>query len=174
MVNEKVMKFCPLCAKTLIKKKIDGKVRLACPSAACGYVFWNNPIPVVGAIVETSQGVVLCHNTQWPEEVFSIITGFLESDESPKEAVSRETTEELGLQVQDQALVGVYPSFTPNQIVLVYHVIAEGEVSLNHELDAFRYYSREELKGWPFGQDKLKGWPFGAGWAIRDWLQKSD
>lgn len=164
------MRFCPLCKEELLTREVDGKERLACPRKTCGWIFWNNPIPVVAAIVETERGVVLCHNRAWPEDVFSIISGFVDAFETPEEALAREVKEELGLVAKEVSLFGVYPSHTPNQIVLVYYVRAEGEVRLNHELDAFRLYSREELKGWPFGQDKLKGWPFGAGWAIKDWL----
>jgi ribosomal protein S27AE len=47
-------KFCPQCAAplALIMQAEDGgdKVRLRC--AACGYTHWNNPTPVLAAVVE--------------------------------------------------------------------------------------------------------------------------
>jgi NAD+ diphosphatase len=48
------MKFCPQCGKPLELKFRDDRDRLQCTdqSADCGYVFWNNPTPVVAAIVE--------------------------------------------------------------------------------------------------------------------------
>ncbi len=69
-------------------------------------------------------------------------------------------------------LVGVYPFPEKNQIVIVYHVKATGDIRVNEELHSVKLFSKEELKDWPFGQEKLQGWPFGCGWAIRDWLNK--
>jgi len=39
-----------------------GASRMACPDAACGYVHWDNPIPVVAAIVEHEGRVILARN----------------------------------------------------------------------------------------------------------------
>lgn len=123
--------------------------------------------------VEAREGVVLAHNKQWPSDIYSMITGFIEPQESPVDAACRETEEELGLKADYSSLVGVYPYTERNQIVLVYHVRAEGSIVLGEEIDQVRVLSREELRGWPFGQDQMPGWPFGAGWAIRDWLDKT-
>lgn len=166
------MKYCPVCSRMLIERSIEDKQRLCCLDDQCGFVFWNNPIPVVAGIVEISEGIILCHNKLWPSGIYSIISGFLEPGESPEEGIVREVEEELGLQASDPSFVGVYPFLERNQIILVYHVKAEGNFKLNEEIDSIRQYTREELKGWPFGQEKLEGWPFGAGWAIRDWLQQ--
>lgn len=165
-------KFCINCGTPLIKKEIAARERLACEKAVCNFVLWNNPIPVVAGIVETSKGVILAHNKSWPENIFSMITGFIESHESPEIAILRETEEELNLIGSSPSLVNIYPFNERNQIIIVYHVHAEGEIKLNDELDSFKIFTRNELKCWPFGQDKLKGWPFGCGWAIRDWLYK--
>ena len=151
-------------------KKIDGKERLGCSDNKCDFVFWDNPIPVIGGIVEIPEGVVLCHNKLWPLGIYSLISGFLESGESPETGIIREIAEELDLKASCPTLVGIYPFFERNQIILVYHVKAEGKIRLNDEIDSIRQYTLEELKDYPFGQEKLKGWPFGAGWAIRDWL----
>jgi hypothetical protein len=50
-----------------------------------------------------------------------------------------------------------------NQIIIAYHVHAEGEIVLGDELD--------EYKRIPPG--KLKGWPMGAGKAVLDWIAKN-
>lgn len=60
------MKYCPLCAQPLRLMNDDAKPRLGCPDSACGFVFWDNPVPVVAAIVEMPEGVVLAHNRAWP------------------------------------------------------------------------------------------------------------
>ncbi len=156
------MKFCPMCKKELILKQIDEKERLCCPDSNCGFVFWNNPVPIVAGIVETPEGVILAHNKAWPARIYSVITGFLESGELPEEAVKRETFEELGLNIHRTCFIGIYPFNEMNQVIMAYHVIADGKVTLNEELDDYKVIPK----------DKLKGWSFGTGLAVNDWVKK--
>ncbi|CAH0992100.1 NADH pyrophosphatase [Sinobacterium norvegicum] len=154
------MNYCPQCAQALGDVLIDGEIRKGCSEPGCGYVLWNNPTPVVAMIVEVEGGVVLAHNAAWKHNFYSIITGFLECREDPKECAQRETEEELGLTVRSSTLVGVYPFAQQNQVIIAYHVEAEGEITLNHELDDYKIIPK----------DKLKGWDMGTGLAINDWL----
>lgn len=43
--------FCPLCAAPLAERTVQGELRSAC-SANCGFVHYDNPTPVVAAVVE--------------------------------------------------------------------------------------------------------------------------
>ena len=156
------MKYCPRCAQELIRREIDGKVRLVCPSSSCAFVFWDNPVPVVAAIVELNGCVVLARNRLWPEKMFGLITGFLEQGESPETAVLREVREELGLEGSVSGFIGCYSFFEKNQLILAFHVSAHGDVTLSDELAEVRYVSPE----------RLKPWPFGTGHAVKDWLEK--
>lgn len=94
--HRKYMKYCPQCASKINDKSVDGESRLAC-SKECGYIFWNNPIPVSAGLVEINGKYLLARNKTWPEGFFSLITGFIETGESPGGAIKRETEEELGL-----------------------------------------------------------------------------
>ncbi len=154
------MKFCPQCKADMVNALVDNEQRLACADVQCGFVHWNNPIPVVAAIVEYGENIVLAHNVQWPEGVFSVITGFLEQSEDPVEGVLREVHEELGLNAFEPQLVGVYPFEQMNQVIIAYHVRAAGEIKLNHELDATKLVPVNELQGWNFG----------TGLAVRDFV----
>lgn len=154
------MNFCPQCAKPLVEGVIDGSIRDCCPDLDCGFVHWANPTPVVAALVETPDGVVLAHNVSWPEGVYSIITGFLESNEYPQQCALRETEEELGLIGEEANLIGLYPFDKMNQIIIAYHIRARGPIKLNHELDDYKIVPAE----------KLQAWPFGTGLAVADWL----
>ncbi|HYA93659.1 MAG TPA: NUDIX hydrolase [Thermodesulfobacteriota bacterium] len=155
-------KYCPLCGKGLTKDTVDGKDVLCCMSNYCGYVFWDNPLPVVAAIVEMDGEVVLARNKEWPEKMFGLITGFLEKGETPETAVKREVKEELGLDAEIMEFVGVYSFFERNQLIIAYQLSAAGEIKLGDEL--------AEIKRIPV--DKLKPWPFGTGHAVRDWLER--
>jgi len=156
------MKFCPYCGNGLAEKVIDGKRRLACIAPSCTYVYWDNPTPVVAAIVELDGTVVLARNRLWPEKMFGLITGFLEHGETPEAAVLREVKEELGLTGTSASFIGFYSFFEKNQLILAFHVPAQGSVSLGEELAEVRYVSPE----------RLKPWPFGTGHAVKDWLEK--
>jgi NADH pyrophosphatase NudC (nudix superfamily) len=155
------MKFCPQCGQPLAQKDLNGQTRLACSSGSCDYVFWNNPIPVVAAIVEHDGNVLLVRNKGWPEKWFGIVSGFLEKGETPEAAVLREVKEEVGLDGEIVRLIGIYSFFRLNQLILAYHVRAAGIVKIGEELEAVKAIPPE----------KLRPWEFGTGPAVRDWLE---
>jgi NAD+ diphosphatase len=157
-----LMKFCPWCGSQLGKKEVEGKEHAACMAEGCGYVFWDNPLTVVAAIVEHEGSIILARGRGWPDKMFGLVTGFLEKGETPEDAVVREVREELGLSARIRGLVGIYPFFQKNQLILAYDLTAEGEISLNEELEEVRHVS----------PDKLKPWPFGTGLAVQGWLEK--
>ena len=154
------MRYCPTCSSPLTEKEIDTRVRLVCTSPTCEYVYWNNPIPVVAMIVEHDDGkIILAHNAAWPEGIFSIITGFLESGEAPEEAAKRETKEELGLDTKEISFVGVFPFARLNQLMLCYHIKATGAIVLNDELDDYKLIEKEELSGYKKSKKfEVDGW----------------
>lgn len=149
------MKFCPQCGSALRKKQIDEFERLAC-HPTCGYVHWNNPVPVVAALVRCNGKFILARNYKWPEGMFSLIAGFLEAFESPEPAVLRETQEELGLTGQSATFIGHYTFPQRNQIIMAYLVEATGKLNLNKQelLEAVEL-SAEELKTFDFGNLRL-------------------
>ena len=81
------MKFCPLCAHELKEVEIDGKPRLSCRAETCDYVYWNNPTPVIAALVERDGEVILARNKSWSQKMFGLITGFLEEGETPETGI---------------------------------------------------------------------------------------
>jgi len=144
------MKFCPDCGKPLTTRLINGKERLACDTDHCQFVHWNNPVPVVAALVNYAGRYVIARNTQWPQGIFSVITGFLEQKESPQKAIVREVAEELGLVASIKNFIGVYSFHEQNQIILCYEVEATGELVINHELAEVKQLSPQQLSEYDF------------------------
>src|SRR5688500_14842815 len=68
-------KFCPRCAKPLEAVQEGALTRERCPDKACGFVHWNNPVPVVAAVIEHEGMVLLARNALWPEKFFGLVTG---------------------------------------------------------------------------------------------------
>jgi NADH pyrophosphatase NudC (nudix superfamily) len=155
------MNYCPVCQSELSREtSAEGPVRLVCSGVACQYVFWNNPTPVVAAIIEVEGQVMLVHHVGWPEKMLGLVTGFLEAVEHPDEAVRREIKEETQLDVDALSFIGHYAFVEQNQLILAYHARCSGRIVLNEELDRFKMLSPE----------KLKPWALGTGPAVRDWL----
>jgi len=156
-------KFCPLCGQGLswLKRLEEGKEvsRLTC--AACHWTHWNNPTPVLAAIVEWRVKILLARNAAWAQRRFALIAGFMEAQETPQEGIAREVKEETQLEVTDWNLVGVYDFQKKNQVLIVYHVKAQGEVHLSQELLEYELYEPKDLVCWPTG----------TGFALADWLK---
>ena len=155
------MPYCLKCGSPLVSSQIDGRERETC-SASCGFVLWDNPTPVVAAIVEYNDAIVLVRNKAWTQKFFGLVTGFLEKGETPDAAVLREVKEELGLAGTIAEFIGNYSFFQMNQLIIAYHVRATGTLTLGDELAESKLIPPE----------KLRSWEFGTGPAVKDWLAK--
>jgi NADH pyrophosphatase NudC (nudix superfamily) len=156
-------KFCPQCATPLefIAQMEDGgeKERLRC--VACGYTHWNNPTPVLAAMVEYQGKILLAQNAAWPGMMFALITGFMEAGETPRGGIEREIKEETNLEATELNLIGVYDFQRMNQVIIAYHAVCHGKVKLSPELVDYRLYAFDEVKCWPSS----------TGFALADWLR---
>jgi len=152
-------RFCPVCASPLARRVVGEIERGAC--AVCDWVHWDNPTPVVAAVIEYEGRVLLARNRDWPEKVFALVTGFLERDESPSAAIRREVKEETDLDAGDVQLIGVYEFTRMNQVIIAYHVPARGTVTLGEELVDYRLIEPA----------RLRPWPQGTGQALADWMR---
>ena len=156
-------KFCPACAAplTLQSQMEDGgeKARLRC--TACDYTHWNNPTPVLAAVVEYQGKILLARNAAWTGEKFALITGFMEAGETPDGGIAREISEETNLQTSALKLIGVYDFQRMNQVIIAYHAVCHGEVRLSPELVDYRLYAFEDVLCWPAG----------TGYALAEFLR---
>jgi len=158
--------YCPSCAtplRLLVQAEDGGpRERLRCP--ACAWTHWNNPVPVLAAIIEMADRdgqVLLARNAAWQGRMFALITGFMEAGETPQEGIVREVLEETGLRAEPPVLVGVYDFQRMNQLIVAYHVVARGEIVLSPELAEYKLFRPEDLRCWRAG----------TGQALADWLR---
>jgi NAD+ diphosphatase len=156
-------RYCPNCATALaeVSELEDGgpKTRLRCP--ACPFTHWNNPTPVLAAVIEYNGQILLARNAAWPGHMFALITGFMEAGETPEGGITREIREETSLDTASLDLIGVYDFQRMNQVIIAYHAVCTGTVALSPELVDYRL----------FDFDKIKCWPAGTGYALADWLR---
>ena len=155
-------RFCPACAAPLAlqSQMEDGgeKARLRC--TGCDYTHWNNPTPVLAAVVEYQGKILLARNAAWSGEKFALITGFMEAGETPEGGIAREIAEETNLQTSALKLLGVYDFQRMNQVIIAYHAVCHGDVRLSPELVDYRLYAFEDVLCWPAG----------TGYALADFL----
>jgi NADH pyrophosphatase NudC (nudix superfamily) len=159
-------KFCPQCAAPLqwLAQLEDGgeKSRLRC--VGCGFTHWNNPTPVLAAVIELADRdgqLLLARNAAWPGRFFGLVTGFMEAGETPQEGVAREVAEETNLTVTRLSIIGAYDFQRMNQVIIAYHAVAQGEIVLSPELAEYKLLPPEAVKCWPAG----------TGQALADWLR---
>ena len=157
--------FCPVCAAPLapaVRLEDSGeKERLRC--TVCDFTHWNNPTPVLAAIVQVGERILLARNAAWQNRMFGLITGFMEAGETPEEGIRREIREETGLETHALSLVGVHDFQRMNQVIITYHARAEGEVCLSPELAEYKLLLPQQVKCWRAG----------TGLALADWLRST-
>jgi ADP-ribose pyrophosphatase YjhB (NUDIX family) len=163
---EPTVRFCSRCGGQLTFGPVDDEERdrLACPS--CGFVCYVNPRLVVTTLPITDRGEVMLIRrgiapglNQWAQP-----GGFLEIDETVREAAIRETLEETGLHVEPMAIVGLYSRVQAAVVVVAFEARIVGGVPT---------ITRESLETRPFAPHAIP-WPEIAFetsvLALRDWV----
>jgi NADH pyrophosphatase NudC (nudix superfamily) len=132
--------------------------RLCC--TGCGFTHWNNPTPVLAAVIELDGCILLARNAAWTNKMYALITGFMEMGEAPQEGIRREIKEETSLEAQTLNLIGVYEFQRMNQVIIAYHAQCTGQVQLSPELVDYKLLAPSQVKCWRAG----------TGYALADWL----
>ena len=81
-------KYCPNCKSEITRKKLENRLRDYCSS--CDKIFYDNPLPVVSAVVPNKKREILLvlrdrdpYSGQW-----CLPSGFVELNESPYKPIS--------------------------------------------------------------------------------------
>ena len=156
-------RFCPQCATPLewLPRLEDGGYRERLCCTGCGWTHWNNPTPVLAAIIEYEGQVLLARNAAWEGRMFALITGFMEAGESPQDGIRREIKEETNLDTTELNLVGVHDFQRMNQVIITWHAVASGEIRLSPELVEYKLLAPEQVMCWHAG----------TGQALAMWLK---
>jgi ADP-ribose pyrophosphatase YjhB (NUDIX family) len=113
----------------------DNRARLVCQT--CGFVNYDNPKIVVGAVVADGERLLLCRRAIEPQRGFwTIPAGYLELNESIEDGARREAAEEAGARIVLDGLLAVYNVPRISQVQLIFRArlddqaIAAGAESL--------------------------------------------
>ena len=97
----------------------DNRERATC--TACGSVFYENPLNVVGTVPAWHDQLLLCRRAIEPRYgLWTLPAGFLELGETTEAGALRETDEEAGARVELQGLFSVLNVVRVGQVHLFY------------------------------------------------------
>jgi len=145
---EKDYKYCPNCRTKLERKVIDRRNLLNCPK--CGFIFWNNPKPVTSVLLERDGKVLMLERKQQPLKGYWVLPGgFIDYEETPREAAVREAKEETGLKVRIDYLLDAYrieddPRGMHIEIVFKGTILSD-KLRLNEESSRFEFFPLTKL-----------------------------
>ncbi len=146
-IYEEAYKFCPTCKTELVRKQIDNKQLLSCSN--CGFIFWNNPKPVVSIILEQNGKILMLQRSQEPlKEYWCLPGGYVDYAETPEEATKREAMEEVGVNVLIEGLVGVYRIDNDPRgvnIDIIYSGTFSGDFNLSDEHHNYQFFDPDNL-----------------------------
>ncbi len=97
----------------------DNRLRQVCVD--CGFVAYENPKVVVGAVVTSGEKILLCRRAINPRKGFwTLPAGFMELHESAEKGAAREAWEEANARIEIEALLAAYTIPRLSQVQLIY------------------------------------------------------
>jgi NAD+ diphosphatase len=135
--------FCGKCGNpTLTAQEEMAKI---CPE--CGFTSYTRLSPAVITAIVKDGKLLMAKHTRTSGNMYGLIAGFVEAGETLKEAVQRETMEEVGLKVKNIEYFGSQPWPFPHSLMIAF--IAEydsGRIMVDgNEITEARWFSPEEL-----------------------------
>lgn len=117
----------------------DNRPRLVCPD--CGFINYENPKIVAGAVVSWQDKILLCRRAINPRKgLWTIPAGYLELNETVLDGARREAMEEACVDIDIDALLAIYTIPRISQVQIIYRAtlptpdFAPGEESLAVDL----------------------------------------
>lgn len=114
--------------------------------ATCGFVDYENPRIVVGAVVRQGGRLLLCRRAIEPRRGYwTLPAGYLELGETPEEGARREAREEAGAELELGPLLAVYTIRPIGQVQLIYRATLAGGFSAGPESLEVRLFDWDEV-----------------------------
>ncbi|MBJ3778732.1 NUDIX hydrolase [Acuticoccus mangrovi] len=113
----------------------------------CGFVDYDNPKIVVGAVVTCGPRVLLCRRAIAPRKgLWTLPAGYMEHGETPEEGARRETYEEATADIVIEGLLAVYTIRRLGQVQLIYRARMEaGAFAPGPESEAVGLFAEDEI-----------------------------
>jgi ADP-ribose pyrophosphatase YjhB (NUDIX family) len=127
----------------------DNRERLIC--ADCGFVQYDNPKIVVGAVCRFEGRILLCKRAIEPRRGYwTLPAGYLELNETTSEGVLREAFEEARAEIALDGLLAVYNIPRISQVQVIYRArLLSPAIAPGPESEAVGLFAWEEI---PWGE----------------------
>jgi ADP-ribose pyrophosphatase YjhB (NUDIX family) len=153
------------CGQRLTTAVPEGDTRRRMVCMDCGFIHYLNPRPVAGTIPVRADGKILLGRRDIePRRGFWVFPGgFMDVGETAEEAATRETLEEVNLEVANLRLIGVFTRIEPGVVVIVYEAEAIGEAEASHETSEIGWFAADEIPWDEIAFDSTEA-------ALRTWV----
>lgn len=123
----------------------DNRTRLVCPD--CGYIEYDNPKIVVGAVCTWEDRLLLCRRAIEPRKgLWTFPAGFMELGESMAEGAAREVWEEACARVVVEGLIGIYEVPRVSHVYAIYQArMTSPEYAPGAESEAVDLFERDRI-----------------------------
>jgi ADP-ribose pyrophosphatase YjhB (NUDIX family) len=123
----------------------DDRLRLVCPD--CGFIHYENPKVVVGAVVSFEDRFLLCRRAIPPRKGFwTLPAGYMELNEAPHEGAIREAWEEAYAKIEIESLLAIYSIARLSQVQLIYRArLIDAAVKPGVESQAVALFTWDEI-----------------------------
>ena len=117
----------------------------------CTHTQYPRISPCIIVVITGPEGILLAHNTRFPDGRFSALAGFVEAGETIEAAVHREVREEVGIEICDLQYVGSQPWSFPHSLMMGFMATYEsGEIMVDGiEIDEADWFTPDCLPDLP-------------------------
>ena len=141
------MNFCSQCGAPVHLRIPDGDTLLRYVCDGCGSIHYQNPKIVAGCIAEWEDRVLLCRRAIEPRlGLWTLPAGFMENNETTREAAARETREEANAVVENLALYALFNLPHINQVYIMFRgELKDGQASAGAESLEVGLFRQQEV-----------------------------
>ncbi len=140
------MKYCSNCGASVSRRTPhdDNRERWVCDD--CGMVHYQNPLVVVGCVVERDGKVLLCKRDIHPRYGYwTVPAGFMELGETVAGGAARETLEEACATVELGHLFALVDVVDAGQVHLFYTGKLVGDYGVGEETQEVGLFAEEQI-----------------------------
>ena len=111
---DRTHRYCGRCGTPTVP--LAGERAKTCPR--CGLSSYPRLAPAVIVLINRGNELLLARGHNFPADMYGLVAGFVEPGESLEEAVRRETSEEVGIELADVRYFGSQPWPFPHSLMI--------------------------------------------------------
>ncbi len=145
----------------------DTRERLICPD--CGFIQYDNPKVVVGAVARWRDTILLCRRAIMPRKGYwTLPAGYMELNESAMEGAAREAWEEARAKIAIDGLLAVYNIPRISQVQLIFRAsLVAPDVSAGPESEEVALFRWDDVPWQDLAFPSVR-------WALNHWREVGD